>query len=75
MNLISITKLMQSFQWGLFRNSYLPCEFIIFEGDFYNFLSVFFGRSSCVPGIATNNLSTFFCCIGPCYVERCIFII
>ena len=51
------------------------CEFIMFEGDFYTFLSGFVGRNSCVPGVATKYLSPFFCCIGPCYVESCIFII
>ena len=55
--------------------SYLPCEFIIFEGDFYTFLSCFVGRNSCVPGVATKYLSPFFCCTGHCYVESCIFII
>ena len=39
--------------------SYLPCEFIIFEGDFYTFLSGFVGRNSCVPGVATKYLPPF----------------
>ena len=37
---------------------YLPCECLIF---------------SCVPGVATKYLSPFFCCIGPFYIESCIF--
>ena len=46
MNLVSVTKLMQSFQWVEFRNnqSSLPCKFIAFEGDFYTYLSGFVGR-------------------------------
>ena len=34
--------------------SYLPCEFIIFEGDFYTFPPGFVGRNSCVHGVAQN---------------------
>ena len=37
---------------------YLPCECLIF---------------SCVPGVTTKYLSPFFCCIGPFYIESCIF--
>ena len=37
----------------------MPCEFIIFEGDFYTFLSGFVGRNSCVPGVATKYLPPF----------------
>ena len=46
MNLISVMKLMQSFQWIVFRNnqSSLPCKFIVFEVDFYTYLSDFVGR-------------------------------
>ena len=46
MNLISVTKLMQSFQWVVFRinQSSLTCKFIAFEGDFYTYLSGFVGR-------------------------------
>ena len=46
MNLISVMKLMQSFQWIVFRNnqSSLPCKFIVFEVDFYTYLSGFVGR-------------------------------
>ena len=45
MNLISVMKLMQSFQLVVFRNnqSSLPCKFIVFEGDFYTYLSGFVG--------------------------------
>ena len=61
----------------MFRNgwSYLFCELIIFEGDFYTFVFDFVGRASCAPGVAIKYLSPFFCRIGPCYVESCIFII
>ena len=47
---------------GLFRNNYsfVPCEFIVFEGDFYTFFSGFLGRNSSIPGVATKYLSPFF---------------
>ena len=60
MNLISVMKLMQSFQWVVFRNNqssllvnllflkvipmHIPCKFIAFEGDFYAYISGFVGR-------------------------------
>ena len=46
MNLISMIKLMQSFQWVVFRNDQnsVLCEFIVFGGDFCNYLSGFLGR-------------------------------
>ena len=45
----------------MFKNSwsYVPCELIIFEGDFYTFLSDFVGINSCVSGVATKYLSPF----------------
>ena len=46
MNLISVMKLMKYFQWVVFRNNQnsLPCKFIVFEGDFYTYLSGSAGR-------------------------------
>ena len=78
MNLISVMKLMQSFQWVAFRSnqSTLPCKCIGFEGDFYTYLSGFVGRDIkqlCIWGSHIKYFSS--CCIGPYYVESCIFII
>ena len=39
-------KLMQYFQWVVFRDNQnsLPGKFVVFEGDFYTYLSGFAGR-------------------------------
>ena len=50
------------FQWAVFRNNqnFLPCKFIVFEGNFYTYLSPF----------ASTDIKL--CC--PYYVESCVFI-
>ena len=73
-------KLMKYFQWAVFRNnqSSLPCKFIVFEGNFYTYISGFAGRDIKLVCICSNHckyVSPFYCCIGPYYAEICIFII
>ena len=74
--------LIQSFQWVVFRNiqSSLPYKCIVFEGDFYTYLQFCWQRyeidikyQMCICCSDRKNLSPFFYCIVPYYVERCIF--